>query len=71
MRNGNRNGFGFLSLLRGKAPKNIPGAERFSPDYDGPVPLGRKHPKRTQEKQQEFDEFFDEFDESDETQEDQ
>lgn len=24
--------------LRGKAPEGMPGAERFSPDYDGPVP---------------------------------
>lgn len=28
----------FGSLWRGKRPMGIPGAERFSPDYDGPVP---------------------------------
>lgn len=27
--------------VRGPAPKDLPGAERFSPDYDGPVPEGR------------------------------
>lgn len=27
--------------IRGKAPKGMPGAERFSPDYDGPMPKGR------------------------------
>ena len=26
--------------LRGSAPKDLPGAERFSPDYDGPMPEG-------------------------------
>ena len=28
----------FGSFRRGKRPADIPGAERFSPDYDGPVP---------------------------------
>ena len=28
----------FGSFGRGAKPDNIPGAERFSPDYDGPVP---------------------------------
>lgn len=28
----------FGSFGRGKAPKDMPGVERFSPDYDGPVP---------------------------------
>lgn len=28
----------FGSFWRGRSPANIPGAERFSPDYDGPVP---------------------------------
>ena len=28
----------FGSFGRGRSPANIPGAERFSPDYDGPVP---------------------------------
>ena len=28
----------FGSFRRGKGPADIPGAERFSPDYDGPVP---------------------------------
>lgn len=26
---------------RDPAPKDMPGAERFSPDYDGPMPEGR------------------------------
>ena len=29
---------GFNPFERGKAPENMPGAERFSPDYDGPIP---------------------------------
>lgn len=33
---------GFHPDIRGEAPKNMPGAERFSPDYDGPMPEGRK-----------------------------
>lgn len=33
---------GFGPDFRGKAPENMPGAERFSPDYDGPMPEGRK-----------------------------
>lgn len=28
----------FGSFGRGKTPPDVPGAERFSPDYDGPVP---------------------------------
>ena len=28
----------FGSFGRGRCPAGIPGAERFSPDYDGPVP---------------------------------
>ena len=28
----------FGAFGRGAKPDNIPGAERFSPDYDGPVP---------------------------------
>lgn len=31
----------FVKAIRGKAPKDMPGAERFSPDYDGPMPFGR------------------------------
>lgn len=37
-------GFGFGGFGpqgRGPAPKDMPGAERFSPDYDGPMPKGR------------------------------
>lgn len=33
---------GFGPDVRGKAPENMPGAERFSPDYDGPMPEGRE-----------------------------
>lgn len=33
--------FGNLAEIRGEAPKDIPGAERFDPDYDGPMPTGR------------------------------
>lgn len=29
---------GFGAFGRGEMPENMPGAERFSPDYDGPVP---------------------------------
>lgn len=32
----------FGPLQRGKRPMGIPGAERFSPDYDGPVPDRRE-----------------------------
>jgi hypothetical protein len=31
----------FVNVIRGNIPKNMPGAERFSPDYDGPMPFGR------------------------------
>lgn len=41
-RENNARGFGFLE--RGKAPEGMPGAERFDPDYDGPMPEGRKSP---------------------------
>lgn len=34
--------FGFGAFGRGKAPENMPGAERFDPDYDGPMPEGRR-----------------------------
>lgn len=34
----NNKGFGFGFFGRGKAPEGMPGAERFDPDYDGPVP---------------------------------
>lgn len=38
-----RHGFGPEG--RGPAPEHIPGWERFSPDYEGPMPRGRgKHP---------------------------
>lgn len=34
-----RNGFEHFSHdFRGTAPEDLPGAERFSPDYDGPIP---------------------------------
>lgn len=32
----------FGPLRKGEGPKGIPGAERFSPDYDGPVPDRRE-----------------------------
>lgn len=32
---------GFVKAVRGDAPEGMPGAERFSPDYDGPMPKGR------------------------------
>jgi len=32
---------GFGPEGRGPAPKDMPGAERFDPDYDGPMPEGR------------------------------
>ncbi len=35
----------FGPLRRGKQPMGIPGAERFSPDYDGPVPDRREFDK--------------------------
>lgn len=36
-------GFGGFGMGgRGKAPENMPGAERFSPEYDGPMPEGRE-----------------------------
>lgn len=35
--NDNR-GFGFGFFDRGEAPEDMPGAERFDPDYDGPMP---------------------------------
>lgn len=31
----------FVESVRGKAPEGMPGAERFSADYDGPMPKGR------------------------------
>jgi len=34
-----RFGFGFFD--RGEAPEGMPGAERFDPDYDGPMPTDR------------------------------
>ncbi|GHU62989.1 MarR family transcriptional regulator [Clostridia bacterium] len=37
-----RGGFGRLDR-RGLAPKDMPGAERFSPDCNGPMPKGRSH----------------------------
>lgn len=56
----NQNGFGGMPFgirggfgmdMRGKAPENIPGMERFSPDYDGPMPKGRKFPWQTNDKE--------------------
>lgn len=39
---GHRGGFdGRGQDERGSAPKDMPGAERFDPDYDGPIPGGR------------------------------
>lgn len=35
----------FGPLRNGKRPMDIPGAERFSPDYDGPVPDRREFDK--------------------------
>ena len=35
---------GFGPDMRGEMPKDMPGAERFSPDYNGPMPEGRKFP---------------------------
>lgn len=35
---GTPEGFGFGEDLRGSAPEGMPGAERFSADYDGPTP---------------------------------
>jgi hypothetical protein len=29
---------GALTQMRGQVPEGMPGAERFSPDYDGPIP---------------------------------
>ena len=41
-RNRRENGdLGFGCDVRGPAPKDLPGAERFAPDYDGPLPEGR------------------------------
>lgn len=34
-------GRGFGPDSRGGVPKDMPGAERFDPDYDGPMPEGR------------------------------
>lgn len=36
-----RDGRGFGFRRDGKMPENMPGAERFDPDYDGPMPEGR------------------------------
>ena len=33
-------GRGFDPDSRGEAPKDMPGTERFEPDYDGPMPEG-------------------------------
>lgn len=41
-RENNSRGFGFMGGE--KMPEEMPGAERFDPDYDGPMPEGRKFP---------------------------
>jgi DNA-binding MarR family transcriptional regulator len=43
MRGGFGKGFGFGAgrFGRGRMPENMPGAERFDPDYSGPMPAGR------------------------------
>ena len=41
-RENNSRGFGFMGGE--KMPEGMPGAERFDPDYDGPMPEGRKFP---------------------------
>lgn len=38
---------------RGPMPENMPGMERFSPDYDGPMPEGRKFPWQTKKQKDE------------------
>lgn len=44
MRQGFRGRGGFGPRGRGSAPEDMPGAERFDPDYDGPMPDGRDFP---------------------------
>lgn len=36
-----KDGRGFGFRRDGKMPENMPGAERFDPDYDGQMPEGR------------------------------
>ena len=49
-------GRGFGPYSRGEAPKNMPGAERFDPDHDGPIPEGRTGSPFGRKKKEEKDE---------------